>query len=137
MKPFLSLLCALAFCAGCGHIDLTPEGDPLRVLNGEVILGDSAELPQDTVVSVRLVDTSQVGQPPGVLGSQVLKGPFQGPIAFRIEYTAEDDVLRRGLNVEARVSVSGRVRYYNINSHVVTLSNATDVHRITVDPTGK
>jgi len=52
------------------------------------------------------------------------------------EYRAEDDVLRKGLNIDARVSFGGKVRYYNRNSYVVTLGNAADAHRISVNPVG-
>ncbi len=133
---FLACLCALAL-AGCGHLELSPEGDPLRVLTGQVDLGDAVALPSDATVTVRVEDTSAAGMPPQVLGSQTVSNPGTAPIAFRLEYRAEDEVLRRGLNIEARVSYSGRVQYYNVNRYVVTLGNATDPHRISVVPASR
>jgi len=47
-----------------------------------------------------------------------------------------DDLLRQGLNVEARIAYGGKVRYYNLNKYAVTLGNAADAHRIAVVPTG-
>ena len=37
---FLSAAAALAL-AGCGHLELSPEGDPSRILTGQVELGSS------------------------------------------------------------------------------------------------
>ena len=72
--------------------------------------------------------------PPEVLGSQTIRNPGVVPVAFRVEYRAEDDVLRRGLNVEVRVAWGGKVRFVNLNAHAVTYGNAADTHRITVNP---
>ncbi len=136
MKTIL-LLCAISLAAaGCGHLDLTPEGDPARVLSGEVTLGGGAEFPEGSIVAVRIIDASGGVLPPPVLGATTVKGSGPGPVAFRLEYNAEDEVLRRGLNVEVRVSIDGRVRYFNRNGHAVTLSNAADTLRIAVDPAG-
>lgn len=136
MKISLGLFAAAAslFLVGCGQLDLTPEGDPSRVLTGEVELGQPAPLPADTVVTVRIVDTTVTGMPPQVLGSQTIRNPGVSPIPFRVEYRAEDDVLRRGLNIEARVSFGGKVQYFNRNNYAVTLGNAADTHRISVGP---
>jgi uncharacterized lipoprotein YbaY len=136
MLGFLSLAAALAL-AGCGQLDLTPEGDPSRVLAGEVEMGNDVTLPADTVVTVRIVDASAAGMPPRVLGSQTLSNPGAAPIPFRVEYRAEDDLLRRGLNIEVRVSFGGRVRYFNKNNYAVTLGNAPDTHRVSVNPVGQ
>lgn len=138
MKSLLGLLAAVAALglSGCGQLDLTPEGDPSRVLTGEVQIGGEIALPADTVVTVRIIDESAVGMPPLVLGSQTIRNPGVAPISFRVEYRAVDDALRRGLNVEARVSYGGRVRYFNLNRYAVTLGNAADSHRINVNPAG-
>jgi putative lipoprotein len=132
---FLSAAAALAL-AGCGHLELSPEGDPSRVLTGQVELGSSVSLPPDAVITVRVEDVSVSGMPPDVLGSQTIHAPVSAPIAFRIEYRAEDEVLLRGLNIEARVSFGGKVRYYNLNRYVVTLGNASAPHRVYVNPVG-
>jgi uncharacterized lipoprotein YbaY len=132
---FMAAAAALAL-AGCGHLELSPEGDPARVLTGQVVLSEPAELPADAVIAVRVVDASNAALPPEVLGSQTIRNPGAPPVGFRLEYRAEDEVLRRGLNIEARVSVDGKVRYYNLNRYVVTLANASDPHRIYVNPVG-
>ena len=58
-----ALAAALALSA-CGHLDVSPEGSPLRVLTGQVELGDAMALPADTTVTVRVVDMTAAGMPP-------------------------------------------------------------------------
>ncbi len=138
MKPPIAILAAaaaLAF-AGCGQLDLTPEGDSGRVLAGRIELSDGATLPADATITVRVVDASNTGMPPQVLGAQTLRASGAGPVEFHVVYRAEDDLLRRGLNIEARVSFDGKVRYINVNQYAVTLGNAGDQHRISVNPIG-
>jgi uncharacterized lipoprotein YbaY len=134
-RTLLATIAVLAL-AGCGQLDLTPEGDPSRVLTGQVDWGDPGPLPADATVTVRIVDSTVVGMPPQVLGSQTIQNPGSAPVDFRVIYRAEDDLLRHGLNVEARVSWGGKVRYFNMNGHAVTLGNAADTHRITLNPIG-
>jgi uncharacterized lipoprotein YbaY len=136
MAPLVLAAAALAGFAGCGQLDMTPEGDPSRVLAGEVRWGDEAPLPPDATVTVRVVDNTKVGMPPDVLGSQTIRNPGAAPVLFHVEYRAEDDVLRRGLNIEVRIAWGGKVRYFNMNGHAVSLGNAGDTHRITVNPVG-
>lgn len=139
MTPPLRLLAVLAALAlsGCGHLDVTPEGNPSRVLTGRVDLGGAVALPADAVVTVRIVEPPRVGVPQSVLGSQTIRNPGAAPVEFRVEYMADDELLRRGLNVEARVSWGGRVRYYNMNGYAVTLRTAADSHRIAVNAAGQ
>ena len=134
MKHLLFLLCLAAALCGCAQIELSPQGDPSRVLTGRIETGGDLALPGDAVVVVRVVDTSAVGRPPDVLGSQTIRGAVSTPIDFRVEYRAEDEVLRKGLNIEARISYGGSVRFYNQNQYVVTPGNAPDLHVVTVNP---
>jgi uncharacterized lipoprotein YbaY len=143
---------AVVFVGGCGHLDLTPEGNPNRVLTGAVDFGAETTLPADSVVVVRVVDPTGITEtapaqvlgmpsgaqstapmPPKVLGEQVIRNPGQTPVPFRIEYEAGDEQLRRGLNIEARVSYGGKLRYFNLNSYSITLNNVTDTHTVTVN----
>jgi len=136
VKPprLLAVAAALLLLAGCGEMDLTPEGNPARVLVGEIDLGDTAPLPADATATVRVVDETVIGTPPNVLGAQTLEHLGAPPYAFRVEYRAEDDLLRRGLNIEVRVSYNGKVRFFNRNRYAITFGNAADPHRVNVDP---
>jgi uncharacterized lipoprotein YbaY len=144
--PRLTFLvaCAVLFAgAGCGSLDVSSSGNPDRVLRGAVNAG--AMLPEGSEIVVRLVaapgavdmarpattDAPVMTRPsvPGaerVLGEhkQTLSAATSDPVAFRIEFYAEDALLRRGLNLDVRVSVGGRLRYRTVNGHVVTLASS-------------
>ena len=138
MKTASFILAALALAAGagCAHmgVDTTPESDPNRVVTGTVETGEAIPLPADAVVNVRVVDQSRSDLPPQVLGDQEIRSPGATPIPFSIEFRAEDDVMRRGLNLEARISFGHTVRYFNVSQVAVNLRNAADPHRILVNP---
>ena len=85
---------------------------------------------------MRVLDGTVSGMPPSVLGAQTIASPGSLPVAFSVEYRAEDDLLRKGLDIEVRVSFGGKVRYFNRNKYVVTLGNVDDTHRINVDSSG-
>jgi len=152
----LAAIGTLLFAPACSHLDLTPEGDPNRVLKGTVALRADVALPPDTVVIVRVLDTSapeSMGNTAGndmpvlnrpkpmaverELGKQVITGPSAVPIPFQVEYTADDSLLRRGVNVDVRVSFGGRVQYRTGNAHVVTLSSVGYPHEIWVETAGR
>jgi uncharacterized lipoprotein YbaY len=138
MKATFTILAAAAALAltGCGQMDLTPEGDPGRVLTGTVDVGEDMALPADATVTVRVVDASNPGMPPVVLGSQTITNPGVAPVAFRVVYRADDETLRQGLYVDARIAFGGKVRFFSLNKYAVTLGNAADEHRVTVVRTG-
>jgi uncharacterized lipoprotein YbaY len=144
---FFTALLVLGMSAGCGHVDTTPDGDQNRVLSGVLVTG--VPLPAGAEVMVRLVAAvgADRSQPMGsdipvarstpsvadrMLAEQVqeLTAPAAGSVPFRIEFAAEDALLRRGVNLEARVSYSGRVRFRTINAHLVTLASASYPQRL-------
>ena len=154
--PFLAAIVALLFGAGCGSLDLAPGGDSNRVLNGTVNVGTG--LPAGAEVAVRIIATSAANEPARSAGNdvpvmtrpatpvvervlgehaQVLKAGTAEPVSFRIEYTADDAMLRRGLNVEARVSFGGKLRYRTVNAHVVTLASSAYRQEVAVQPVAR
>lgn len=144
-------LALLLVGAGCGSLDLAADGKIERVIRGSVRT-DTA-LPEGTEILVRLLGTPMAdgtlrtmstGMPGGaraparegeiVLGQhlQVLARGTLEPVPFEIQFSAEDAVVRRGLNVEVRISYGGRLRYRTVNAHVVTLASSAYPQTITV-----
>jgi uncharacterized lipoprotein YbaY len=160
MKPRFRYVAAAAAALGlsaCGQVgvEVTPFGNPNRVLTGSVELPAGTSLPADTVVVVRVLGvlpanpqavTGLLGQPPApgvqaeqppqVLGEQTIRNPGSPPVPFRIEYSATDDQLRTGLKLEARISVGGKVRWFNVNSYGIDLDNVGEARSVAVDPAG-
>lgn len=152
---FLAACAVLLAGAACSYLDVTPEGDPNRVLTGTVNFRADMALPPDAVVVVRVLDTVGVApmrnaakdipivnQPkpefiPEVLGEQTITAPAAGPVSFRIEYRADDGLVRHGLNVDARISYGGKVRFRTVNGHVITPSNVNNPHEVWVEPAAR
>jgi len=149
-------LAALGFflAAGCSHLDLTPETDPNRVVTGTVNF--RAPLPPGAEIQVRVIDASaaefaratprndlplgdraKVPAPSErVLGEQkiTLASATRDPVPFRIEFQADDALLRHGLNLDARISHGGRVRHRMINAHAITLSSVRFPQELDLEP---
>ena len=122
--------------AGCGHLNLVPIGEPERVLSGTVILPDDTALPTGATVEVRVLDETNASTPL-VLGEQTITDPSSYPITFKVDYNAEDDLLRRGLNIEVRVSYGGRVRFSNRRGSLLTANDADLPHNVRVEGTAQ
>lgn len=137
LTPFFAAMLAIAACvlAGCAHLEITPEGNPDRVLRGSIRFGAHIADAANAVVTVRLLDRAQ-SDLPAVVGEQRIVGVGTPPIPFEIEYLAEDDQLRRGLILEARVAVAGKLRFYTAGNHIITLANADRPQELMLEAVG-
>lgn len=156
MKHLPCLLAALGFVfasLGCGHVDLTPEGNPDRVVTGTVNVTMNLLPPPDASVVVRVIEPADVTnvttapandlvigergpqvRPENVLGEQQIHAPAAVPVPFRLEFKASDAELRRGLNIEARISWGGKVRFRTVESQVITLATIAQPQVVWVQP---
>jgi uncharacterized lipoprotein YbaY len=129
---FAWLLLALSlFLGGCAHLDTSPPASADRVLSG-VVDHAGEDLPDGAEVTVRVLDLSRGVERGEVLGEVTIPHVTKLPVSFRVEYRAEDAQLMRTVNVEARISVGGRLRYTTTTGHPITLGNVGDVHIVTV-----
>jgi hypothetical protein len=111
---------------------MDPHPQPLNT-SGTTSLTPPGQMPllnQPVTATVALA----AGTGPQELGEQIIKHPGASPVAYHIEYQAEDDVLRRGLTIEVRISYDGRVRLTNSNQYSVTLPDVKDPHPLEADP---
>jgi len=130
---FVATVVALFF-TGCSHLDTTPPGEADRVITGVISAGADIDLPAGSEIWVRVIDFSRGEDKGEVLGEQTIKNPEKLPAPFKIEYRAEDPVLRGSVAVDARVSVGGHLRYLTAHRHPVTLGNVNDPHEVEVQP---
>ena len=157
MKPTptlsgLALCAALVAAAGCAHIEVVPESDPHRTVHGTVEFRADVTLPPDAVVVVRVLDTAGVDQQrsaanrdlplgdrakpefvPEVLAEKTITGLKGNSVPFQIEFLADDRLLQHGLNLDARISSGGKVRFRTANAHAVTLGNIEYAHTVWVE----
>lgn len=143
---------ALFAGAGCANIEIVKEGDPNRVVNGTVEFRSEIALPADAELVVRVIDLAGSAQMraaatrdlplgdrvktepvPDVLGEKKITGFKGGSIPFSIAYIADDNLLRHGLNIDARISFGGKVRFRTANAHIITLGNAEYPHQVWVE----
>lgn len=157
-SPLLSCLASWAalLAAGCSHIEITREGDPHRTVAGTVEYRSEIQLPEDAVVVVRVVDMAGTEQAraaaskdlplggraktepvPAVLGEQTITGAKGGSIPFSIDFEADDSLLRHGVNIDARISYGGKVRFRTVSGHVLTLGNVEQTHAVWVEVSGR
>ena len=147
----LAAVMAAWLLAGCAQLDVTPESNPERVLTGTV--NPRTTLPAGAQVLVRVIEVSS-GEPIRTVGSdlpvaerprplavervlgeqtQTLSAATSAPVPFQIEYRADDAALRRGVNIEARISVGGKITHRSVNAQVLTLAAAPYPQEILVN----
>jgi uncharacterized lipoprotein YbaY len=134
MRTFLLALLVSALgltFGGCGHLDTTPPSSADRVLIG-VVNHSGEDLPPGSEVTVRVLDLTHGEGRAEVLGETTITNATKMPVPFTIEFVADDAQLMRAINVEARVSVGGRLRYTTTTGHPVTMGNVKDAHVVEV-----
>jgi uncharacterized lipoprotein YbaY len=157
MKTIGSLILAGLVCgfAGCSNLEVTRGTNPDRVLSGKV--NARTALPAGAEIVVRLLAPAATQDPLRAAGADVpvvtrptvhsservlaeqtitLQSGTSDPVPFRIAYYAEDALLRRGLNLEARVSFGGRLRFRTVQAHPVTLNSSFNPQDVSVQAIG-
>jgi uncharacterized lipoprotein YbaY len=142
-------VCLAQLVSGCASLDVAAPGNADRVLRGTV--SAPSALPAGAVVVVRLVDALGAAISRGdvpladrptavpverVLGEfrQTLTAMRSEPLPFEIAYRAEDAELRRGLNVDVRITFGGRMHFRTISAHVLTLASSPFPQDVAVQP---
>ena len=155
---FFTALAALLTAAGCANasLDLATASDPNRMLNGTVNFRTETPLPPDAELVVRVLDMASIEQaraaanrdlpvttraevqlPPTVLAEQTIRALGTAPVTFHLEFRASDELLRHGLNLEARISYEGKVRFRTVDAYLVTLSSLDRNHELWVAVAGR
>lgn len=139
--------------AGCGGMQVQGESasDPNRVATGSVELGDAVAPSPDMSVTVRVVDlahkdfkdpnavlgvhssTPAIAQPPEMLAEQKIDHVTSSSVPFAVKFYASDEQMTGGLILEARVSIKGKVRFFNLESYALNSGNIDTPRRIYVN----
>ena len=139
MKIFTVMaMCGAAVLAvtGC-TTDLGPVVDQPPVMTGAVVCKATLSLPPGAVLTIRLLDVTRVDAPAVVLADRSYSNPGNPPIAFELPYPVGGIDPARNYRIEARIEVTGRLRYYTMQPHVVTAQNAAQPHEVWVEPAGE
>jgi putative lipoprotein len=105
------------------------------MLEGTVTYRTRQALPAGAVVEVRLVDVSRADAPSVTHARQVLvTGGEQVPIPFALTYAPEVIEPGHRYQVQATITIDGRVRFRTTTAHPVLASDAAGPVVITVQP---
>lgn len=128
MAVLATALVATAACAPPGSV---------RSVSGEVRFAREVELPEGTVVSVRLLDTTLADAPSVELGLDVIENAGRLPVSFRIEYDPDRVVSGNEYSLSADVRHSDDLLYVNDTVHPVLTRGApanSDVVVVSTNP---
>jgi uncharacterized lipoprotein YbaY len=136
MKAFLAsgLVAVATLLSGCGSMEFGGYQNPNRTLTGTVRYDEPQLLPQDAVMIVRLVDNTSNAQLPQIIGTQTINNPGPSPVRYKIDYTASDEQLIHGYNIDVRVSYGGKLKLYNTSQYAVKLDNANTERNVSLSP---
>ncbi|MFI5356261.1 MAG: YbaY family lipoprotein [Opitutales bacterium] len=137
MKIFTVMAaCGAVVLAGC-TTELGPIGDQQPTMTGSVVCKGKVTLPPTAVLTVRLLEVTRADAPAVVLADRSYSSPGDPPIAFALPYPVGGIDPARSYRIEARIEVTGRLRYYSMQPHVVTSQNAAQPHEVWVEPAGE
>ena len=99
-----------------------PDGAP--IVRGSVFYRERIAMPEGSVVTVRLLDTSGAGAPAEVIGEQVIEEPPNVPVAFEIGYEPDAIDSSHSYAVAAQIAVNGQVTWRSTIHHPVLTRGA-------------
>ncbi len=107
-----------------------PDGDP-RV-KGSVFYRERIAMPEGSVVTVRLLDTSRADAPAAVIGEHVIPEPANVPVAFEIGYEPAEIDASHSYAVAAMIEVNGHLAWRSTIHHPVLTRGAGESAMIMV-----
>ena len=109
-------------------------------ITGEVRFAREVELPEDSVVTVKLRDSSYADAPSVELGRDVIEDAERLPIRFRVEYDRDRVSDGNEYSLSADVRVGDDLLYVNDRVHTVLTQGApnnSDVVVVSTNPSDK
>lgn len=104
-------------------------------VTGTVTYLQRIALPQGAVVEVKLLDVSRANARAVTIAKQVIKpAGRQVPFAFELRYDPRRLKERRRYVVQARITVSGRLRFINTEAYPVIMHGHPDTVEVIVKP---
>lgn len=125
------VLAVVAAAVGCG------SSGSAGVISGEVRFAREVDLPEGSIVTVRLLDTSLADASSVELGRHVIQDADRLPVRFRIEYDPDEVSDRNEYSLSARVELGDDLLYINDTVHTVLTRGAprnSDVVVVSTNP---
>jgi putative lipoprotein len=120
---------ALLVLAGCGHGGKGPSGRTLPAITGTVSFTERVvTLPPNAILTVRLVDVSNIHQQPLLIAATTVAPLARPPIPFALEYEKEKIDSVHSYLLEAEIRQGNDVLYLNAEKYpVLTRGKGNDV----------
>lgn len=121
----------VAAAVACGSL----EG--VGAITGEVRFAREVRLPEGSIVTVRLQDTSYADAPSVELGRDVIENSWGLPVRFRVEYDHDRVSDRSDYALSAEVRLGEELLYVNDTVHPVLIRGApqdSDVVVVSTNP---
>lgn len=119
----LFLLLGAFLTASCAHLDTTPAPKGYKTLSGVLHIKGLEALPVDSKALVRLVDVTRPERYGTVLAEQEIGSPMGFAVPFTLDCKAEDMDYPNRVQLEARISIKGKLKYRNLNAIPITSAN--------------
>ncbi|QYM79203.1 YbaY family lipoprotein [Horticoccus luteus] len=120
--------------AGCTTPKKTPPVVDQLTLAGHVLTTDNSALPDDAVLTVRLLDVSSPDDPAGVVAEQSTSASGRPPIGFMLRYRPAEAERGHRFVLDARIESMGKLRYYSLKPQPVKLDGTEGPHELLVAP---
>jgi putative lipoprotein len=101
-----------------------PVADGAPIIRGSVFYRERIAMPEGSVVTVRLLDTSRAGAAAEVIGEHVIEEPPNVPVAFEIGYEPDAIDASHSYAVAAQIAVNGQVTWRSTIHHPVLTRGA-------------
>lgn len=136
MRTLRVLLCAAAagLAAGCATPKKPAPAVDRLTLVGHVLTSDNSALPDDAVLTVRLLDVSSPDDPAGVVAEQSTSASGRPPIGFMLRYRPAEAERGHRFVLDARIESMGKLRYYSLQPQPVKLDGTEGAHELLVAP---
>jgi putative lipoprotein len=108
---------------GVSHADAEPASTE-PIVRGRVLYRERIAMPEGSVVTVRLLDTSPVDGPAQVIGEQVIADPPNVPVSFEIGYEPSAIDAGRSYAIAAQIEVNGQLAWRSTMNHPVLTRGA-------------
>ena len=112
------------------------EANGAPIVKGNVFYRERIAMPEGSVVTVRLLDTSRADAPAAVIGEHVIDEPPNVPVAFAIGYEPSEIDASHSYAVAAMIEVDGQVAWRSTIHHPVLTRGASESAMIMVTKSG-
>jgi putative lipoprotein len=101
-------------------------------LTGEILYSEDVALPEQTILTIQLVDISKQDVKGKVIAERIIKNPGQVPIDFDIQYNPDDILSANTYSLKAKIEDKGSYLYTTDKIYPVITNGITNKIKMNV-----